>query len=116
MAASWRPLPWSRGEGSCTAPLMQPSCTTQALTQAVFSPSTPPWSGCVVVSLSRSVVNKTSLSLGPETVWALWCVAERRATRVNDIYCQMLCPERPKAVSPERGVVLTDLQSSIDGQ
>jgi hypothetical protein len=28
----------------------------------------------------------------------------------------MLGPERPEAVSPERGVVLTDLQSSIDCQ
>jgi hypothetical protein len=51
---------------------------------------------------------------GPETVWALLCVAETRpngewgySTRRH-----MLGHERPKAVSPARGVVLTDLQSS----
>ena len=50
---------------------------------------------------------------GPETVWALLCVAERRATRPNGKWGSrrhMLGPERPEAVSPERGVVLTDLQ------
>jgi len=58
---------------------------------------------------------------GPETVWALLCVAERRATRPNGEWGystrrHMLGPERPKAVSPGRGVVITDLQSSIDCQ
>jgi hypothetical protein len=56
-----------------------------------------------------------------ETVWALLCVAERRATRPNGEWGystrrHVLGPERPEAVSPERGVVLTDLQSSIDCQ
>jgi len=56
---------------------------------------------------------------GPETVWALLCVAERRATRPNGEWGystrrHMLGPERPEAVSPEKGTVLTDLQSSID--
>ncbi len=55
---------------------------------------------------------------GPQTVWALLCVAERRATRPNGEWgystrCQMLDHERPEEVSPTRGVVLTDLQSSI---
>ena len=55
---------------------------------------------------------------GPETVWALLCVAERRATRPNGEWGystrrHMLGHERPEAVSPARGVVLTDLQSSI---
>ena len=56
---------------------------------------------------------------GPETVWALSCVAERRATRPNGEWeystrRHMLGPVRPEAVSPGRGVVLTDLQSSND--
>jgi hypothetical protein len=52
---------------------------------------------------------------GPETVLALLCVAARRATRPNG--CRhMLGRERPEAVSPVSGVVLTDLQSSIDCQ
>ena len=51
----------------------------------------------------------------------LLCVAERRATRPNGEWGystrrHMLGPERPEAVSPARGVVLTDLQSSIDCQ
>jgi hypothetical protein len=54
---------------------------------------------------------------GPETVWALLCVAERRATRPNGEWGystrrHMLGPERPWVVSPRRGVVLTDLQPS----
>ena len=54
---------------------------------------------------------------GPETVWALLCVAERRATRPNGEWGSstrrhMLGPERPEAVLPQRGVVLTDLQST----
>ena len=58
---------------------------------------------------------------GLETVSDLLCVAERRATRPNGEWGystsrHMLGPERPEAVSPERGVVLTDLQSSIDCQ
>ena len=58
---------------------------------------------------------------GPATVWALLCVAERRATRPNGEWgyitrCHMLGPERLEVVSPERGVVLTDLQSFIDCQ
>jgi hypothetical protein len=50
---------------------------------------------------------------GPETVWALfalngkWGYSARR---------HMLGPERPEAVSPERGIVVTDFQSSIDCQ
>jgi hypothetical protein len=40
---------------------------------------------------------------GPETVWALFCVAERRATRQNgqrgySTRRHMLEPERPEAV------------------
>ena len=55
---------------------------------------------------------------GPETVWALLCVAERRATRPNGEWGyrerrHMLGHERPEAVSPARGVVPTELQSSI---
>jgi hypothetical protein len=55
---------------------------------------------------------------GSETVWALLCVAERRATRPNGEWGystrrHILDHECPEAVSPERGVVLTDLQSSI---
>ena len=56
---------------------------------------------------------------GPETVWArLLCVAERRTTRPNGEWGystrrHMLGHGRPEAVSPARGVVLTDLQSSI---
>ena len=58
---------------------------------------------------------------GPETVRVLLCVAERRATRPNGEWgfgtCRdILGPERPDAVSPGRGVVLTDLQSSSDCQ
>jgi hypothetical protein len=54
---------------------------------------------------------------GPETVWSLLCVAERRATRPNGEWGysarrHMLGPERPEAVSAGRGGVLTDLQSS----
>jgi hypothetical protein len=54
---------------------------------------------------------------GPETVWALLCVAERHATRPNgergySPRRHMLDHECPEAVSPTRGVVLTDLQSS----
>jgi hypothetical protein len=42
---------------------------------------------------------------GPETVWALLCVAERRATRPNGEWGysarrHRLGPERPEAVSP----------------
>jgi len=49
---------------------------------------------------------------GLETVWALLCVAERRATRPLAAMCWA-----PSAqVSPRRGVVLTDHQSSIDCQ
>ena len=56
---------------------------------------------------------------GPETVWArLLCVAERRTTRPNGEWGystrrHMLGHGRTEAVSPARGVVLTDLQSSI---
>ena len=55
---------------------------------------------------------------GPETVSALLCVAERRATRPDGEWGSstrhhMLGHERPEAVSPARGNVLTDLQSSI---
>jgi hypothetical protein len=55
---------------------------------------------------------------GPETVCALLCVAERRATRPNGEWGystrrHMLGHERPEAVSPGRGVVLTDLQTSV---
>jgi hypothetical protein len=51
----------------------------------------------------------------------LLCVAERRATRPNGEWGystrrHMLGPERPEAVSAGRGVILTDLQSSIDCQ
>jgi hypothetical protein len=58
---------------------------------------------------------------GPETVWALLCVAERRATRPNiewgySTRRHMLGPERPEAVSPGRGVLFTDFQSFIDCQ
>ena len=58
---------------------------------------------------------------GPEAVWALLCVVERRATRPNGEWGHstrrhMLGHERPEAVSPTRGVVLTDVQSSIDCQ
>jgi hypothetical protein len=54
---------------------------------------------------------------GPETVWALLCVAERRAKRPTGEWGystrrHMLGPEHPESVSPGRGVVLTDLQSS----
>ena len=54
----------------------------------------------------------------PATVWALLCAAERRATRPNGEWGystrrHMLGHECPEAVSPERGVVLTDLSSSI---
>ena len=56
-----------------------------------------------------------------ETVWALLCVAERRATRPNGEWGystrrHILDHECPEAVSPERGVVLTDLQPSIHCQ
>jgi hypothetical protein len=49
------------------------------------------------------------------------CVAERRTTRPNGEWGystrrHILGPERPEAVSPGRGVVLTDLQSSSDCQ
>ncbi len=55
---------------------------------------------------------------GPETVWALLYVAERRATRPNGEWGysnrrHMLGPERPEAVLPERGVVLTDIHSHL---
>jgi len=55
---------------------------------------------------------------GPETDWALLCVAERRTTRLNGEWGystrrHMLGPERPEAVSPERGVVLTDIHSHL---
>jgi hypothetical protein len=58
---------------------------------------------------------------GPATVWALLCVAERRATRPNGewgyrVRRHVLVHECPEAVSPERGVVLADLQSFIDCQ
>ncbi len=58
---------------------------------------------------------------GPETVWALLCVAARLATRPNGEWGystrrHMLGREHPEAVSPARGVVLADLQSSIDCQ
>ena len=58
---------------------------------------------------------------GPETVWALLCVAERHATRLNGEWGistrrHMLGHERPEALSPGTGVVLPDLQSSIDCQ
>ncbi len=44
---------------------------------------------------------------GPETVWALLLVAERRATRPNGEWGystrrHLLGPERPEAVSPGR--------------
>ena len=56
-----------------------------------------------------------------EKLRTLLCVAKRRATRPNGEWGystrrHMLGPERPEAVSPERDVVLTDLQSSIDCQ
>jgi len=55
---------------------------------------------------------------GPATVWSLLCVAETRATRPNGEWGystrrHMLGHECPGAVSPARGVVPTDLQSSI---
>ena len=55
---------------------------------------------------------------GPETVWALLCFAARRATRPNgelgySTRRHMLGCERPEAGSSARGVVLTELQSSI---
>ena len=55
---------------------------------------------------------------GPETVCALLCVAARRATRPNEEWGystrrHILGRERPEAVSTARGVVLTDLQSSM---
>jgi hypothetical protein len=58
---------------------------------------------------------------GQETVWSLLCVAERRASRPNGEWRystlrNMLGHERPAAESPARGVVLTDLQSSVDCQ
>ncbi len=59
---------------------------------------------------------------GPETVWALMCVAERRASRPHGEWGGIVLAanagdhECPEAVSPGRGVVLTDLQSSIDCQ
>ena len=50
-------------------------------------------------------------------IWALLCVAERRATRPNGergySTRRHMGHECPEAVSPERGVVLTKLQSSI---
>ena len=94
------------------------------------------WYSCTLVQ-QVSLPNKLSLFLslslylgipkprervgdwgGPETVWALLCVAERRATRPNGEWGystrrHMLGPERPEAVSPGRGVVLTDLQTSV---
>jgi hypothetical protein len=62
-----------------------------------------------------------SLSGGQGSVHGLLCVAERRATRPNGEWGystrrHMLGPERPEAVSPGRGVVLTDHQSSVDCQ
>jgi hypothetical protein len=63
------------------------------------------------------IVNKL-LSLSLFLVHALFSVAERRATRPNGEWGystrrHMLGHESPEAVSPERGVVLIDLQSSI---
>jgi hypothetical protein len=48
---------------------------------------------------------------GPMTVWALLCVAERRATRPNREWGystrrHMLDPERPAAVLPDRALYL----------
>ena len=58
---------------------------------------------------------------GPNTFFSLLCVAEKRATRPNREWGystrrNMLGPERPEAVSPARGVVVTDIQPSIDCQ
>ena len=58
---------------------------------------------------------------GPETVSVLLCVAEKRATRPKgergySTRRHMLGPDRPEAVSPGRGVVLTDIHSFIDCQ
>ena len=55
---------------------------------------------------------------GPKTVWALFYVAERRATRPNGEWGystrrHMLGPDRPEAVLPERGVVLSDIHSHL---
>jgi hypothetical protein len=51
---------------------------------------------------------------GPETVWALLCVAERRATRPNGEWGystrrQILGPERPEAVLPDKAFYLPTL-------
>ena len=45
-----------------------------------------------------------------ERAWDLLCVTERRATRPNGEWGY----SEPEAVSPKRGVVLTENQSSID--
>ena len=55
---------------------------------------------------------------GPEMVWPLLCLGARRATRPNGEWGystrrHMLGHERPGALSPGRGVLLADLQSSI---
>ena len=59
---------------------------------------------------------------GPETVWALLCVAERRATRANrewggGIVLAVVCwaPSAQRRCT-RQGVVLTDLQSLLDCQ
>jgi hypothetical protein len=62
---------------------------------------------------SGSVIGRTGDGLGPlvccRKAWpnGEWGYSTRR---------HLLGPERPEAVSPGRGVVLTDLQSSIDHQ
>ena len=77
--------------------------------------------GPPVVPITRGSGDRFGIPNLRESVWALLCVAERRATRPNGEWGystrhHMLGPERPEAVSPRRGVVLTDLHSSIDCQ
>ena len=76
---------------------------------------------------SSSLIAAAALSPHPSTFEppsiyvptpSLLCVAGRRATRPNGEWGystrrHMLGHECPETVSPERGVVLTDLQSSI---
>jgi hypothetical protein len=58
---------------------------------------------------------------GLETVWALLCVAERRATRPNGEWGystrrHMLVARAPRDDVTRQGVVLTDVQSILDCQ
>jgi len=93
-----------KGLGSVTLKKKQSTYTLRSIT------------GGLGGNLVHDTTTRRSAAVG--NTWAGWGVAARRATRPNgewgySTHRHMLGHERQEAMSPGRGVVLTDLQSSI---